>query len=302
MIIPCFNAEKYLSECLDSVISQTHLDLQIICIDDGSTDLTGVILKQYQQKDSRINVLTSHNQGAPAARNLGLSVAEGVFIQFLDADDILVGEKIEKQLAFFMKDVDIVVSDWIRMDENLETTLERNTFEDIGSNPLSVAIRKIITTANPLYRKSAVIGIGGYSCDLTAAQDWDFHIRLVLEGYSICYAPGFLFISRKVPGSISSNWIKVCFQACKVIKRFKNKIRNSGLYNNDIQNHICILYYNAAIFSKNKICLNKYIKELIYWSNGPRKYLNNRIKVAFASVIGVEYFIKFERFVKFRRI
>lgn len=89
-IIPVYNAEKYLRECLDSLIGQTLQEIEIICIDDGSTDTSMEILREYQNKDSRVLVLSnSRNMGQPTSRNKGMECAQGKYIQFVDADDCI---------------------------------------------------------------------------------------------------------------------------------------------------------------------------------------------------------------------
>lgn len=87
IIIPIFNAEAHLKQCLDSVISQTLQDIEIICVDDGSTDGSASILSEYSRMDSRMILLSQLNSGAGAARNLALQTATGEFVTFLDSDD-----------------------------------------------------------------------------------------------------------------------------------------------------------------------------------------------------------------------
>lgn len=87
LIIPCYNMEQYLGECLESVCNQTLKNIEAICIDDGSKDNTGAILDEYSQKDARIRVWHQPNKGVAAARNKGLEMARGEFIAFLDPDD-----------------------------------------------------------------------------------------------------------------------------------------------------------------------------------------------------------------------
>ena len=87
VIIPVYNVEKYLKRCLDSVVNQSYKNLEIILIDDGSTDNSSKILKQYSQKDVRIIILNQKNLGAGAARNKGIKVATGKYIVFMDPDD-----------------------------------------------------------------------------------------------------------------------------------------------------------------------------------------------------------------------
>lgn len=87
VIIPCYNAEDHLRQCLDSVAAQTLRNIEIICIDDGSTDATMEILRDYQGRDGRFRILSQENAGAGAARNRGLREAKGEYLSFLDADD-----------------------------------------------------------------------------------------------------------------------------------------------------------------------------------------------------------------------
>lgn len=98
VLVPIYNVEKYLSECLDSLLSQTHRQLEIIVIDDGSTDRSGQIADDYSRKDSRIKVIHQENGGVSVARNAGLDAASGDFIAFMDGDDWVDANWIETQL------------------------------------------------------------------------------------------------------------------------------------------------------------------------------------------------------------
>lgn len=87
VIIPVYNASKYLRQCLDSILNQTLKEIEIICVDDGSTDDSLKILEEYQKKDNRISIFTQKNSGAAVARNKGLDIAKGDYIAFMDPDD-----------------------------------------------------------------------------------------------------------------------------------------------------------------------------------------------------------------------
>ena len=89
VIIPVYNVEKYLRECLDSVVTQDLDDIEIICINDGSTDGSSRILAEYATQYEKLAILDKENSGLSAARNSGLSVAKGKYILFLDSDDLL---------------------------------------------------------------------------------------------------------------------------------------------------------------------------------------------------------------------
>lgn len=108
VIIPVYNTEQYLSKCLDSVINQTYDNLEIICVDDGSTDHSLSILNSYAKRDARIKVYTQNNSGQSVARNLGMSVAHGDFVTFIDSDDYLDHRAYEKSINKFTKNIDIV--------------------------------------------------------------------------------------------------------------------------------------------------------------------------------------------------
>ena len=95
VIIPVYNTEQFLRECLDSVVNQTLRDIEIICVDDGSTDGSLAILREYEARDKRVRVLTQQNINAGAARNHGLRYAEGEYLSFLDADDFFEPDMLE---------------------------------------------------------------------------------------------------------------------------------------------------------------------------------------------------------------
>lgn len=110
VIIPVYNTELYLPKCLDSVINQTLNEIEIIAINDGSTDNSVEILNDYALNDSRIRIISSQNKGGGAARNIGLSIATGNYIIFLDSDDFFELDMLEKMYKSAIKDnLDIVV-------------------------------------------------------------------------------------------------------------------------------------------------------------------------------------------------
>lgn len=110
VIIPVYNTEKYLRECLDSIVNQTLKDIEIICVDDGSSDGSPCILEEYRAKDSRVVVIKQANSGLSSARNRGMHRAHGEYIAFVDSDDYLELNALEKasQIAI-AEDLDIIV-------------------------------------------------------------------------------------------------------------------------------------------------------------------------------------------------
>jgi glycosyltransferase involved in cell wall biosynthesis len=119
VIVPVYNVERYLAQCLDSLVAQTHRDLELIVVNDGSTDSSAAIIEEYRRRDSRITFVDQSNQGLSAARNAGLERASGTFTAFVDADDwvsvdmfaTLLGEAVETN-------ADIVICTYMREYDN----------------------------------------------------------------------------------------------------------------------------------------------------------------------------------------
>ena len=109
VIVPVYNCEPYVERCVRSIMAQTYTDLEIICIDDGSTDGSGVLLDKIASEDGRIQIIHQENAGVSAARNAGLDVASGELITFVDSDDAIEPDMYETLIPYFAdEDVDIV--------------------------------------------------------------------------------------------------------------------------------------------------------------------------------------------------
>ena len=131
VIIPVYNTEKYLRECLDSVVNQTLKDIEIICINDGSTDNSLSILKEYAQNDKRITVFDQQNQGAAMARNRGIETAKGDYLLIFDSDDIMFSDMCEKMYYEAVKNnTDITICHSIQFNTETGKILPSNPVND----------------------------------------------------------------------------------------------------------------------------------------------------------------------------
>lgn len=113
IIVPIYNAEKYLQRCIDSVLLQTFKDFELLLIDDGSTDKSGMICEEYAKKDKRVHVYHKTNGGVSSARNMGLDNSKGLFIGFVDADDWLELDYLQKLISYFELNIDLVECSYI---------------------------------------------------------------------------------------------------------------------------------------------------------------------------------------------
>lgn len=133
VIMPVYNAEKFLPHCLDSILNQTFKDFEIICINDGSSDNSAGILEQYAEKDSRIKIFSQENQGQAVARNNGLKVASGEYIYFIDSDDFIHPRLLEYAYGIATKyNADLVNFDYTKLHVG-DTEITYSALPDIST-------------------------------------------------------------------------------------------------------------------------------------------------------------------------
>lgn len=119
IIVPVYNVEKYLSKCLDSLVNQTYQNIEIVCVDDGSTDSSGSICDEYAKKDARIKVIHKENGGLSDARNVGLETINGEYVMFIDSDDWIDKDTCDYCInTLKLYDVDLILWSYIREYKN----------------------------------------------------------------------------------------------------------------------------------------------------------------------------------------
>ncbi len=141
VIIPVYNADKYLAAALDDIVRQTQENIEIICINDGSTDNSADILRQYARQDSRIKVVDKANEGAAVARNIGIELAEGKYLSILDADDLFEPDMLERAYVEAERhQAEVVIFDNDRFDSESGRILSKNQYSNAyvpAENPFS---------------------------------------------------------------------------------------------------------------------------------------------------------------------
>lgn len=194
VVIPCYNCARFLTETLESVFCQTLQDFEIIAIDDGSTDDTAMVIRSF---GSRVRAEFGPNRGASAARNRGTELAQGEFMQYLDADDLLQTDALKKRVnALISSDADVAYSDWQHLEE-----LENGSFapgsvvarriEDIHADPQIALLTSFwAPPAALLYRRRIVDVIGLWNESLPIIQDVRFLWDAALVGGQFVYVPG----------------------------------------------------------------------------------------------------------------
>jgi glycosyltransferase involved in cell wall biosynthesis len=205
VIIPTYNYGRFLSEAVDSVLCQTLGDLEVIIVDDGSTDNTPDVVRPYLS-DNRVRYIRQENRGPSAARNRGIRKAKGEFIALLDADDVWLPSKIEKQLQLIRKsaDVGLVYCLAENVDEKGEELphvpmphMEQATYKDLLYFPLTLP-------SCVLTRKRIFDEVGLFDETLTAVEDTNMWIR-ILRHYKSAYVNEILVKIRKHMKSSQTN-------------------------------------------------------------------------------------------------
>lgn len=292
IIIPCYNCEAYVEEAIMSCINQTYKTIEVICVNDGSTDSTSDILCRISDEHENVTLYSIENAGGSYARNYGFEKANGTYIQFLDADDVLHPEKIELQICAFDDNIDFVLSDYETRDENLDKLLSTNICEDIHSKPIEFAVINVITTINPIY-KSELLNRIKYNVDLPSAQDWEFHLRLLLAGARHRYVPGVLFTIRRLSDSVSSNWLSVAMIQSNVLEKMDESLIEMAKSPELIRSFGARLNYNISVHISSDY--EDYFKRLEKWSSGNYLFLNSGFKKIIARLLGLRTLIKIDR-------
>ena len=218
VIIPIHNVESYIDECLKSVVEQTYQNMEIVCIDDGSTDDSLIILKKYAQKDPRIKILSQENKGLSATRNIGLENASGTYCYFLDSDDMLYTFSVEVMVRYMMEfqlDILYFSGDVIYNEEELREMLPnenriwmRNSFLDhvysgkeyfikVFGNGLFPSPVQIQFYRTGYLRKNGLSFSEGY-----IHEDIFFSYKAALYAESVMAVKDFLYIRRVRKDSI----------------------------------------------------------------------------------------------------
>ena len=259
IIVPVYNVEKYLVNAIDSALSQTYENLEIILIDDGSTDSSGKICDQYKEKDSRIKVIHQKNKGLSGARNTGLDNATGKYIMFLDPDDSFELDACEKLYNYIEKsNADYVVGNYTNMDED-GTKWDNPVFSKEKYKEYKLSIEDYTHSFynmnsgvwNKIFRKTFLDGLQIKFMEKLPAEDAIFTTYCFMKSSNVYYMPEIVYDYRiRYSDSISSSCSKVYFLGINKAYRV--------IYNNFIENNYIDFYRFFYAKSMNYI-LYKFI-------------------------------------------
>lgn len=292
VVVPCYNASKYLKQSLLSVLSQTYNNLEIIVVDDGSIDESSIVVKKLQSEYTNfiIKYIYQKNKGPAAARNQGISLACGDYIAILDSDDIWHPKKLELQVEKIKNpDKDIVFSSIIRFCGEFGTAKYFNqtnppvftTHDDYFESVLNLSNTQMANFFSILIPKSFFSNNLGYDESLITAEDWDLWLRIAsMKQYNIININEPLVYYRKYEQSLTRkfNTIKTLKNQIKITYKHTNKLKMS-IVKSSLLNKFQYFFSNA-IYNNNyedaRIILQLYIS-------------NNLLH----DVLGIVFFLKF---------
>ena len=223
VVIPCFNQGRYLAAAVESVLSQSHARIEIVVMDDGSSDATASIARGF---GDRIRFLQQQHRGASAARNAALAASTGEYVQYLDADDRIEPDKILRQVEFLERNPEtgVVYSDvryFTDADPEQRSLGPYVLAEGLAWTPMlwkapgtmleKLIQRNLLAINSALMRREAVASAGPWNEDLVAVEDWEYWIRCAAAGVRFSYQewPGALALVRLHPGSTSTDLPRV---------------------------------------------------------------------------------------------
>lgn len=245
VIIPVFNVEKYLEECLDSVSNQTYENLEIICINDGSTDGSLDILEKYSKNDSRIRIISQNNQGLGATRNNGLKIATGDYIYFIDSDDYIDLNTLKLlHENIVSNDSDMVLFKFntfgddknihnrgveFKIDEIFGDIDYKNftfNYKDVKKHVLNTAFSACLK----LYKKDFLESFDDfYFPENLSFEDIVFHTKAMIRAKNISFVNESLYYYRSNPTSILNSTANG-FDIFKIIDIVEEFLKDNGYY------------------------------------------------------------------------
>jgi len=224
IIVPVYNGEEYVGQALESALCQTYPHVEVLAIDDGSTDGSLGVLEHYAAQDPRIRVFRRQNGGVASARNRCIQESRGEFIANLDADDLWQPTKIERQVQCLLEAGEaagFVYCWWAWIDRH-STILDRSPRWMVEGEAFAELLQINFTgsASVPLFRKRCILEVGGYNPDLAAAraggcEDWELVLRIASR-HKVAVVPEILLGYRRLPGSMST--------ACDTMWRSKNLV------------------------------------------------------------------------------
>lgn len=235
ILIPCYNAKRWIRECIESALRQTHTDCEVIVVDDGSTDGSLSVIQEF---GDQIRFETGPNRGGNPTRNRLLELATGEWLQYLDADDYLEPAKVAAQLEYATDTTDVVYSPttWIHVESDGEITQRREFTIDEPHDPWRHLIMWILPqTGGALWRRSAVESVGGWKNDQPCCQEHELYSRLLIAGcqFEFCPTGGAVYRQWSTDTVCRRNPLQTYLKRLEIVQRSEEFLLDSNQLSDD---------------------------------------------------------------------
>lgn len=291
VLIPVYNAERYLSSAIESVLCQSYRDLEIIAIDDGSTDLSASILKDFATRDPRVIVISQRNAGISAALNRGLTAATGSYVARMDADDLMSPERIAVQVAFLDENPDVgFCSSSINLIDENGVVFDTYRPEPVTRASLSQMIksRETITYTHPTVTFRTAIGrsVGGYRSEFEPCEDMDFFSRFITSGHLGLVIPKLLLDYRVHSGSISGSKTARQIETTELVRmNFYRRLEGLCEYAPTAFHHVVgTMPFSDRISYKLKM-RSRILRQLAKYDRSSGRWLQALMRLGFAAFL-----------------
>jgi glycosyltransferase involved in cell wall biosynthesis len=249
IVIPCYNAEYWIADAIQSALSQTYSAIEVIVIDDGSKDGSREIIRSF---GDHIKFKSIDHRGAAHARNKGAEIASGEFIHFLDADDILFPHCVKRKLkAILAEEAGVVYSGGFFFNLNLNKgNYERQAAPKQGhAEAVAHIIGSTIVTSLLMFRRTCLKKVGGFNEQLVMGQEHDLLFRLAVEGFKMAYVPEALSLNRTGhnPQSITRVTSKEPCHLERLLEHFEKLLENTTLWTHEVRAALACRFHLTGV-------------------------------------------------------
>jgi glycosyltransferase involved in cell wall biosynthesis len=255
IIIPCYRQGRFLQAAIESALGQSYHPKEVIVVNDGSDDETDVVARQY---DARVKYISKANQGLPSARNAGIQSAEGKYLLFLDADDLLAPEAVAWLVeAVCERENCLAIMGWRNFSEGSSVGGE---FGMVPPEELQLLPRILYGNLAPpntwLCPAILVRAAGGFDEKLRSHEDWDLWVRLALSGAQLATVPRIGAYYRRSPGSMSRNLRVMSETYIEVLQKGQRYI---------LEDTALMHKYGAELYSASREALRRIAMQRLPW-------------------------------------
>ena len=257
VVLPVYNVANYLRKCLDSLVNQTFKDFEVICVNDGSTDLSLSILEGYSLTDSRFKIISQDNQGLSGARNTGMKEVSGDYILFVDSDDWLEENALEllfEHVSGFNSDITMFKFKYYNEDssefsegpftnlEVIDTSFYTGNFNYM--DVLDILFKISHAPFNKLYKTSFLKDLDAQFLNGSYYEDLEFFYKVFLKAKKVSVLPEYLYFYRIRDESISTSGDEGSFDIFNILETTKQNVIDVNIYNQIKQDWLMFVIVN----------------------------------------------------------